>query len=187
MMRRAPRLPALEFQHALRGGHIGIRRNDINVIRCDPQFVGDFAHRHRSDPRENLRQRALVIRAQMLHQHKTHACVGWQMLQQLCESFQPARRRADANDRKGGGGIFGRWRSGRELFNRRQTRFFPPPIFASAMFSYLAILFQASSFIYPWSAPTFFSLHSTVSKGSFWDGGTLVRRVDILGSLVMLQ
>ena len=62
-----------------------------------------------------------------------------------------------------------------------------PPIFASAMFSYLAILFQASSFIYPWSAPTFFSLHSTVSKGSFWDGGTLVRRVDILGSLVMLQ
>ena len=64
-------------------------RNDINVIRCDPQVVGDFTHRHRSDPRQNLRQRALVVGVKMLHQHKSHARLRRQMLQQLGERVQP--------------------------------------------------------------------------------------------------
>ena len=47
---------------------------------------------------QNLRQCALMVRVQMLHQHKGHARIHRQMLQQLRKGLQPARRRANAHD-----------------------------------------------------------------------------------------
>src|SRR5437899_9780237 len=167
MMRRTHRLTALEFQHAQRDGHVGIRRNDINVVRCDPQVVGDFAHRHRSDPRQNLHQCALVVGVAMLHQHKTHARVRRQMLQQVRESFQPTRRRANADDGKGWGWGFGLWLGGgRGLFNPRlrrsspRTRFlFPRGFLASRFFARLLQLSLISI--------AFFGFHSRLQSSKF--------------------
>ena len=90
----------LKFQSAVGDDHGSVGRNDIHVVGLDWQVVTDLAHRHRSSPGQKLSQRAGVRRIQMLHQHKTHAGVGRQMLQQLCEGLQPASGCANAHDRK---------------------------------------------------------------------------------------
>src|SRR5262245_40343383 len=62
----------------------------------------------------------------MLHEHKTHARVRGQMLQQMRESLQSTRRRTNADNGKGWGWGFGRWLGGgRGLFNPPLRRFYP--------------------------------------------------------------
>ena len=82
-MRRARLRARLEFQNALRDAQVRVGRNDINVIGLDPQIVRDLAHRQRGGPRQNLRERAFMLRIEMLHQHEPHARVERQMLEQL--------------------------------------------------------------------------------------------------------
>ena len=41
--------------------------------------------------RENLRERAFMLRVKMLHQNEAHSGAGWQMLQQLRGRLQTAR------------------------------------------------------------------------------------------------
>jgi hypothetical protein len=56
--------------------------------------------RHRSDPLQKLCEHAFMLRIKVLHQYKTHARIERQMLQQLGERFQTARRRADSDNRE---------------------------------------------------------------------------------------
>ena len=83
MMRRLPTLPGLKFQHAPSDGQVPVGRNDIDMVRLYPQVMGDIGNRHRRNSRENLGQRTLMIRIQMLHQDKTHAGIRRQMFEQL--------------------------------------------------------------------------------------------------------
>ena len=55
-------------------------------------------HGKRRGARENLRERAFVLRIEMLHQHEPHARVERQVLEQLRECFEPAGGGADADN-----------------------------------------------------------------------------------------
>ena len=67
-----------------------------------PQVVRDLVHRQGSGPGQKLRERAVVSRIEMLHQHKAHSRVGRQILEQVRERLQTARGRANSNNRKPG-------------------------------------------------------------------------------------
>jgi hypothetical protein len=81
----------LQFQNTLRDAERRVWRNDVNVIRRHAQIVGHFQHRHLRRPRQNLRQRTVVLRIEMLHQHETQSCVYRQPFQQTRERFQTTR------------------------------------------------------------------------------------------------
>ena len=76
-----------------------LRRNHVDVIRLDPQLVRDFLHRHRRGPAQELRERALMLRIEMLHEHEAHARIDRQVLEQRRERLESASRGADAHDR----------------------------------------------------------------------------------------
>lgn len=78
-----------EFQHALRDGHADIGRNHIDAVALDPEIIGDLAHRHGSHSFQKVRQGALMLRIEVLHQDKAHACIGGQIFEQLGECIQP--------------------------------------------------------------------------------------------------
>ena len=82
-MRRARLRARLKLQHALRDAQVRVGRNDIDVIGLDPQIVRDLAHRQRRGARQKLRERAFMLRIEMLHQHEPHARIERQMLEQL--------------------------------------------------------------------------------------------------------
>jgi hypothetical protein len=79
---------------------VPVRRDDVDVIRLDAQVVRDFADRERRRASEQLRERAVVLRIEMLHEHESHARVEREVLEQRRESLEPAAGRADAHDRK---------------------------------------------------------------------------------------
>ena len=89
-----------KLQNAPRDAQVRVGRNDIDVIGLDPLIVRDLAHRQRRGACQELRERAFVLRIEMLHQHEPHARIERQMREQLRERLEPARRGADADDRK---------------------------------------------------------------------------------------
>jgi hypothetical protein len=70
------------------------------VIRLDVQIVGDFVHWERRGPSQQLRERAVVLRVEMLHEYEAHTRVEWQMLQERRERLEPAGGGPDAHDRE---------------------------------------------------------------------------------------
>ena len=79
----------LEFQHPRRDRQVGVGRNHIDAIGRDPQIICHLVHRHRRGPREQMRQRAFVLRIEMLHEDKSHPRIRRQMFEQLGEASSP--------------------------------------------------------------------------------------------------
>ena len=90
-----------KFQPALRNAQIRVGRNDIDMIGLDPQIVRHFAHRHRRRARQKLRERAVMLRIEMLHQHEAQTRIEREVFQQPRERLQSAGGRADADDGNG--------------------------------------------------------------------------------------
>jgi len=99
-MRRARLGTRGQGQHASGDAQVRVGRNDVDVIRLDMQIVGDLMDRERRRASEELRERAVMFRIEMLHQYEAHARIEPQMLEQCRECFEPAGRGADAHDRK---------------------------------------------------------------------------------------
>ena len=99
-MRRARLRARLEFQNAPRDAQVGIGRNDINAIRLHSLIVRYLADRHLRYPCQELRERAFMLRIEMLHQHERHARIERQMREQLRVRYQPARRGPHTDNRK---------------------------------------------------------------------------------------
>jgi hypothetical protein len=53
-------------------------------------MVRHLVHRHRRRPRQDLGERAVMLRVEMLDEHETHARVHRQPLQQPGERLEPA-------------------------------------------------------------------------------------------------
>ena len=94
-----------------------VGRDDVNPVGLQPQIVFGLGHGHCRGAGQQRAERALVGRIQVLHQHEGHPGRFGQVLQKLGHRFQPARRGADADNRKGltrgrfvGSGLLGRER-----------------------------------------------------------------------------
>jgi hypothetical protein len=80
--------------------HISSGRNDVNVVRFHQRVVAHLDHRQRCRATENLRERAGMLRSQVLDDDERHAGVDRYRTQQLRQSFDTTRGSADADDRK---------------------------------------------------------------------------------------
>jgi hypothetical protein len=70
-----------EGQHARGDAQTLVRRNDVDVIRLDAQVVGHLVDRERRRASEQLRERAVMRRIEMLHEYDTHARIDRQVLE----------------------------------------------------------------------------------------------------------
>src|SRR6185437_10908788 len=77
---------------------IRVAGNDIDVIRLHLLIVRDLMHRHGCGSCQQLRQRAFVLRVQMLHEHEAQTRVQREGLEQVPEGLQPSGGRADADN-----------------------------------------------------------------------------------------
>jgi hypothetical protein len=68
------------------------------MIRFDANSVLHLEHRHGRRARKDLRQMALMVGIQVLHQDESHPRARRQRFQKLDCGFQSARRRANAGD-----------------------------------------------------------------------------------------
>ncbi len=93
--------PRHEMQAIVRDGHPYVRRNDIDRIRLDPHALGGLPYRERGHRGEEGRERALVVRCQMLHVDEGDVGGVGQRGEQRRKGFEPARRGPDADDRRG--------------------------------------------------------------------------------------
>lgn len=87
-MRRAAPRAQLKYQGACGDGEVRVRCNDVDVIRLDRLIVRDLLYRERCGARENLRQSALVLGIEVLHQDEPHPGVERQSLEQLRERLK---------------------------------------------------------------------------------------------------
>ena len=99
-MRAARPHTRLELQHALHDAQIRVARNDVDMISLERLIVRDFAYRQRRGARKDLRERALMVRIEMLHQHERHAGAPRQSREQLGEGLQPSGGRSDAHNQQ---------------------------------------------------------------------------------------
>ena len=87
-------------EYARRDAQDSIRRDDVHVVRLDPQVVRDLLEGQGCRALEDRREGAFVLRIEVLHKHETHAGIRGQLFEQLGERFEPAGRCADTNDGK---------------------------------------------------------------------------------------
>jgi hypothetical protein len=88
----AKREPAVVDQHVLPGG------DDVDVIGLYLQAFLGLAHGHGRGAGQQRGQDALVLRGQVLDEHEGHSRVGREVLEELAEGFQSARRGAYTHD-----------------------------------------------------------------------------------------
>jgi hypothetical protein len=98
-MRRARLRARSKGQDSPDDAEVRVAGNHIDVIRLDPLVVRGFLNRQRRGSREQVRERAVVLRIEMLHEHEGDARIEWQVLQRR-ERFESSSRSADANDRE---------------------------------------------------------------------------------------
>lgn len=79
---------------------VGIRRNDVDMVRKDGHPLRRLHDGHARRPREQVAQPALVPGIEMLHEQECHPGVGREVREELGERFESARGRADADDGK---------------------------------------------------------------------------------------
>ena len=101
MLARRRRLAYL--QHAVGDGQRGIRRNHIDMPRLDAHAVRCLQHRHAGAAADQLRQQAVVVRRQVLHQHEGQFAVRRHVREKRLECFQASGRGTDADDHGAGG------------------------------------------------------------------------------------
>ena len=101
MLARRRRLAYL--QHAIGDGQRGIRRNHIDMPRLDSHAVRCLQHRHGGAAADQLRQQAVVVWRQVLHQHESQLAVRRHVREKRLECFQASGRGTDADDHGAGG------------------------------------------------------------------------------------
>ena len=89
-----------QLQCVTRHDHAPGGRDHVHMIWLDRQLILNFRDRHFRGPRQNLRQSTGVGRCQVLHQNVRHSRIARQRFKQLRERLQPARRRANADNRE---------------------------------------------------------------------------------------
>ncbi len=91
-----------QLQRAVHKGYIVVVGDDVNVVRHDHHSIRRFMYLHTGIVTDQFYQNALVVRGQMLHQDKGHACfnVCGHGGKECLKRRQPPGRCADANDRK---------------------------------------------------------------------------------------
>lgn len=60
-------------ENALVDDHLGIGRNDVNVVRRNPDSLASLAHRHRRMAAQQRGQHAFMVRIKMLDENECHA------------------------------------------------------------------------------------------------------------------
>ncbi len=79
---------------------IGVRRNDIDLVRLQRQRLCDLAHGHVNVGLEDFGQVALVLWRKMHDNHVGQAAVIGNTLEKRLQSGQAAGRSADAHNRQ---------------------------------------------------------------------------------------
>ncbi len=62
-----------ETQDSVADDHVGIGRNDVDMVALDLDSIGYLRNRNFSGARKNFFQCAVVARIKMLQKHKSHA------------------------------------------------------------------------------------------------------------------
>ena len=65
-----------QLQRAVQKRHVAVRRDDVGAVHLHLHAVLHLKHLHAGVALDQRRQNALVVRRQMLNQHKGHAGVG---------------------------------------------------------------------------------------------------------------
>ena len=109
-----------QLQGAVQEGHVPARRDDVGAVGLDHHPVLHLKDAHAGVAPDELRQEALVIRGQVLDQHKGHAGIrlGGHAREEGFKSPQATRRGADAHDGEGRRGL-PHWGVGCDLLHRR--------------------------------------------------------------------
>jgi hypothetical protein len=89
-----------EVKLAVQQREIVIGRYDINVAGPNDHAVGDLDDRHRGKSLQELGERAVVVRREVLNDDDGHAAVGGHMGEEFLQRLEPARRTADTDDRE---------------------------------------------------------------------------------------
>jgi hypothetical protein len=91
-----------QLQGAVQEGHVAVRRDDVGAVGLDLHPVLNLEDLHAGVAPDEVGQDALVVRGQVLHQHKGHARigVGGHTGKEGLERPQPPGRCADADDGK---------------------------------------------------------------------------------------
>ena len=64
------------MQRAVQKGHVAVGRDDVGEVRLDRHPVLDLEDLHAGVAPDEVGEDALVVRGQMLHQHKGHTRIG---------------------------------------------------------------------------------------------------------------
>ncbi len=100
--------------------HVPVRRDDVGAVGPHLHAILALDHVHARVPLHDLREDALVVGGQVLHQHERHArVVRGEGGEEGFDRRQATGRSADANDRKIGGARGG---TGRSVFHGGRNR-----------------------------------------------------------------
>ena len=91
----------LQAEYIRNNFNIVFRRNHVHMVPLDPHAVLCFQNRHHSVLSENVCQKTLVVRCQVLDDDEGHAGIAGQKSKQLLQRFKPAGRSADSYDTAG--------------------------------------------------------------------------------------
>ena len=95
-----------QLQRAVQKRHVAARRNDVSAVGLHHHAVLHLENLHARVTPDQVGEEALVVRSQMLHQHKGHVRIGvdWHAGEERLKRRQPPGGRPDAHDRKPSGG-----------------------------------------------------------------------------------
>jgi hypothetical protein len=65
-----------QLQHAVKLGHVPVRRDNIGAVGLDRHAVRNFEDLHAGITLDQFGEDALVVRSQVLHQDESHAGIG---------------------------------------------------------------------------------------------------------------
>ena len=90
------------MQGTVQKGHVAIGRNDVGAVGLDRDAILNFKDLHAGIAPDQIGEDALVIRRQMLHQHKGHAriLIGWHAGKEGLKSRQTTGGSTNADDGK---------------------------------------------------------------------------------------
>ena len=91
-----------QVKRTVQKGHVAVGRNDVGAVGLDRHPVFNLEDLHAGIALDQVGENAFMVRGQVLHQDKSHAGLGLgrHAGKESLTRRQPARRRADADDRE---------------------------------------------------------------------------------------
>lgn len=99
-MRDSHRGPRADPEASPADFEVGVGSDDVEMIRLRRHAAFRHRDRHLRGSRQQFLEKAVLLRRQVLHQHVSHAGIGRQILEDLGERLEPARRSSYAHHRK---------------------------------------------------------------------------------------